>query len=180
VETYQEQEFVRRARAGDRAAFAALVDRYWNPVRAWLSGLAGGGHSAEDLAQETFLKAWVALPRLESEDVFRVWLFRIARNEFLAANRSPSSTPGGPLPEAPDPRPGPTELAEESEGAAALRGAIAKLPQAYREAYLLWAHECLPYSEIARILDVTEDVARWRVCEARRRLTRVLEKFLAP
>ncbi len=68
----------------------------------------------------------------------------------------------------------------EREEADALRSAIARLPATYREAYLLWTSEKLPYPDIARILDVTEETARWRVCEARRRLTRVLEKFLKP
>ena len=57
---------------------------------------------------------------------------------------------------------------------------IADKPAMYREAYLLWTHESLPYPEIARVLDVTEETARWRVCEARRRLTRILEKYLKP
>lgn len=180
LQTDPESEFVRRAQAGDRAAFAALVDRYWNPVRAWLAGLTGGEHAAEDLTQETFLKAWVGLPSLASCEAFRVWLFRIARNEFLALARSPRADPRGVAPEPADPRPGPEELAQDGEASAALRSALAGLAAPYREAYLLWTHERLPYPEIARVLDTTEDVARWRVCEARRRLVRTLEPFLAP
>jgi len=181
VETDREREFVRRARAGDRAAFAALVDRYWNPVRVWLAGMTGGDdHVAEDLAQEAFFKAWVALPGLAAEETFRVWLFRIARNEFLTRARSPRSAVGQTLPDVEDAHPGPGEAAEEQEAATALRVAVARLPAAYREAYLLWTHERIPYSEIARIIGATEDVARWRVCEARRQLVRALEKFLKP
>jgi len=179
VETERERECVRRARAGDRAAFAALVDRYWNPVRAWLAGLTENAHAAEDLAQETFLKAWAGLARLGSDGTFCVWLFRIARNEFLAAHRARRAAPTE-VPDAPDPSPGPAELAEAGEGAAALRAALAALPAPYREAYLLWTHETLPYSEIARVLDTTEDTARWRVCEARRQLARALDRFLNP
>lgn len=171
---------MRRARAGDREAFDALVDRYWHPVRAWLAGLTGDDHAAEDLAQEAFLKAWVALPGLVAEGTFRVWLFRIARNESATRARSPRSAVGVHLPEVEDARPGPVEVAEEREGAAALREAVGKLPATYREAYLLWTHENLSYPDIAGVLDVTEETARWRVCEARRRLTRILEKFLKP
>jgi RNA polymerase sigma factor (sigma-70 family) len=178
VEIDQEREFVRRARAGDRAAFAALVDRYWNSVRAWLAGLAGCDHLAEDLAQEAFVKAWMGIPRLAAAETFRVWLFRIARNEFLTYTRSPRSAHRRVLPEVEDTRSGPAEVAEEHEGAAALRAAVARLPTPYREAYLLCVHERLPHSEVARIIDATEEVARWRVCEARRQLARVLEKFL--
>jgi RNA polymerase sigma-70 factor (ECF subfamily) len=178
VENDQERDWVRRASAGDRDAFAALVDRYWGPVRAWLAGLTGRVHLAEDLTQEAFLKAWVALPRLAAADTFRVWLFRIARNEYLAAARR--LRPTGEVPDTPDSAPDPATVAIEREESAALRSAIGKLPDQYREAYLLWTHESLTYPEIAGILDVTEETARWRVCEARRRLTRILEKFLTP
>jgi RNA polymerase sigma-70 factor (ECF subfamily) len=179
VDNDQERNWVRRASAGDRDAFAVLVSRYWGPVRAWLSGLSGQVHLAEDVTQEAFLKAWVNLPNLAAAETFRVWLFRIARNEYLAAARR-KQTASDPPSEAADPAPGPAETAIEREEEAALSVAVGKLPAVYREAYLLWTHERLAYPEIARILEVTEETARWRVCEARRRLTRVLEKFLTP
>jgi RNA polymerase sigma-70 factor (ECF subfamily) len=178
VDTDDERDCVRRARAGDRTAFAALVDRYWNPVRAWLAGLSGQPNTAEDLAQETFLKAWVGLPKLEAAETFRVWLFRIARNEFLALARNLRSAPAEPLPAVADWQPGPPEVAAEREATSALRTAIEKLPELYRAAYLLWTHERLAYPEIARVLDTTEEAARWRVCEARRRLAAALRRFL--
>lgn len=178
VDNDQEREFVRRARAGDRVAFAALVDRYWNPLRAWLAGMNGWDHASEDLAQEAFLKAWTGLPGLIAEDTFRAWLFQIARNEFLALTRSRRPVTRDTLPETPDPRPGPPEETEAAEGAAALRAAVDALPVAYREVYLLWTHEGMPYPEIARVLTVTEEVARWRVCEARRRLVSAVQPFL--
>ncbi len=174
----QEREYVRRARAGDRTAFAALVDRYWNPVRAWLASMTKREHTAEDLAQEAFLKAWTGLPKLAFEKTFRVWLFRIARNEFLAFARSPRAATPGQLPDAPDPTPGPPEQLAEQETRNALRAAIEKLPDTYRDAYLLWTHERLAYTEIAEILDVTEEAARWRVCEARQRLAAAVRRFL--
>lgn len=179
MDSDQERNWVRRAQAGDRDAFAVLVARYWGPVRAWLTGLTGQVHLAEDLTQEAFLKAWVALPGLAAVETFRVWLFRIARNEHLATTRRPRAA-SDPPPDSADPSPGPPEAAIEREEESALRTAVGKLPTVYREAYLLWTHERLSYPEVARILDVTEETARWRVCEARRRLTRVLEKFLTP
>lgn len=174
----QERECVRRARTGDRAAFAALVDRYWNPIHNWLAGLSSQVQAAEDVTQETFLKAWVGLPKLAAEETFRVWLFRIARNEYLALVRSPRSAAREALPETTDPALGPPERAEEREATAALRAAVEKLPEMYRAAYMLWMHEELTYPDVARILDVSEETARWRVCEARRRLATAMRRFL--
>ncbi|MBA4192257.1 MAG: hypothetical protein C0467_30170 [Planctomycetaceae bacterium] len=178
VDSGQERDCVRRAQAGDRAAFAALVDRYWNPVRSWLASMTRQEHLAEDLTQEAFLKAWAGLPKLAAEMTFRVWLFRIARNEFLAFARSPRTAIREELPDVPDQTPGPPQRLEEQEARNALRAAIEKLPETYRDAYLLWTHERLPYMEIADILDVTEETARWRVCEARQRLAAALRRFL--
>ena len=180
MESDQERQFVRRAKAGDRAAFSALADRYWGPVRAWLAGLTGREHLAEDLTQDAFLKAWAALPRLAADETFRVWLFRIARNEFLAYRRSPKALPPEALPDASDAAPGPVAAAMTREADAALRAAVARLPEAYRETYLLWTHDALPYPEVARVLGTTEETARWRVCQARKLLVKALEPYLDP
>lgn len=158
-------------------AFAALVDRYWEPVRAWLGGMVCPRHAAEDLVQETVLKAWWGLPRLAAEETFRVWLFRIARNEFLAQARSRRPAPH-PVRDARDPHPGPSDEAEEREASDALRAAVAALPVVYRDVYLLWTQEGMPYPEIARVLGLTEETARWRVCESRRRLSTAVRRFL--
>jgi RNA polymerase sigma-70 factor (ECF subfamily) len=66
------------------------------------------------------------------------------------------------------------------EAAAALRAAVRGLPDDYREAYLLWVHERLRYTEIARILTTTAETARWRVCQARKLLVVALKPYLDP
>ncbi len=175
----EEQNWVRRAAAGDRAAFAALVARYWRPVRAWLYGLCGEFHTAEDMAQDVFLRAWKSLPKLANAEVFRVWLFRIARNEYLARQRSPRVGKLAELPpEIAGPRTEPLTGLLEKEGASALNEAVGRLPILFQEAYLLWTNAEWPYSEIARVLETTEETARWRVCEARRRLVGELGPLL--
>ncbi len=176
MDTEPETACVRRARMGDRRAFARLVDRYWEPVRRWLWSLSGGAEGCDDWTQEAFLKAWVALPTLADGAAFRVWLFRIARNEFLAAIRS--ARPAEPLPDAADTRPGPPQLAEEREAGERLAAAIAGLSEAYRVPYLLWTQTDTGYTDIAAVLDISEEAARWRVSEARRRLAAALHSFL--
>lgn len=169
---------MRCAQSGDRMAYSALVGRYWQPVHGWLAGLCWDDHLAEDLTQEAFVQAWASLPRLAAPAAFRVWLFRIARNVWLATRRSPSPLAGAAHPEIPGSGPGPDIEAVEREGDGALLLAIARLPDSYREAYLLWTQERLPYTALAEILGTTEETARWRVCEARRRLVIELRPFL--
>jgi RNA polymerase sigma-70 factor (ECF subfamily) len=172
-----DSEFVRRARTGNRRAFASLVGRYWGPLRRWLWSLSRGAEGADDWAQETFLKAWVALPTLADGAAFRPWLFRIARNEFLASVRA--ARPAAELlPDVADRRASSSELAAEREAECRLLAAVSALPEGYRTPYLLWTQTESGYSEIAAVLDISEEAARWRVSEARRRLAAALSSYL--
>jgi len=81
---------VQRAQKGDRQAFGKLVDHYWGRVYRWLSGMVQPAQTAEDLAQEVFLKCWRALPGFQTGADLKPWLFRIARNcliDHLRASR---------------------------------------------------------------------------------------------
>jgi RNA polymerase sigma-70 factor (ECF subfamily) len=72
----------------DHNAFGELVRRYQSPVRAFLTRLTrGDSHLADDLAQETFLKAWQKLQTFRGTAKFSTWLFGIAFNEFRGAAR---------------------------------------------------------------------------------------------
>ncbi len=173
--------WVRLAQSGDRAAYSALIGRYWQPVHGWLSGLSGDEHWAEDLTQNTFVRAWQALPSLDSVESFRVWLFRIARNEWLTGKRTKFPRTG--IHKIDEPvvcKPGPLGDAIDREADGALRDAIRRLAEPYQVAYLLWTHEAMPYSAVASVLDISEETARWRVCEARRRLASELKPLLEP
>jgi RNA polymerase sigma factor (sigma-70 family) len=77
-----EARLVRAAQQGDRSAFAALVEAYWDRLYRWLCHLTHDRHQAEDLAQETFLKAFAHLGKFKAGTNFRAWLFRIAHNGF--------------------------------------------------------------------------------------------------
>lgn len=175
----REQEWVRRARQGDREAFASLVDLYWERLRRWSCILTGHADAAEDVTQEAFVRAWAALPRLTEESRFRVWLFRIAKNCWLDARRGPrGQTPRALSASLADKQPEPIETLVEDEGRQLLRAALARLPELYREAYVLWTQESIPYIEIAQVLGISEEAARWRVCKARQRLLSELKTYL--
>jgi RNA polymerase sigma-70 factor, ECF subfamily len=180
VRSQDEHDWVRQAAQGDREAFARLVDRYWEPVCRWLFGLTGKRQLAEDVAQEAFLKAWTNLPTLKQVETFRVWLFRIARHSWLDARRRSHSDLKVPMPiDLRAHQSGPLGNVIADETFEQLQLALARLPSKYRAAYLLWTHEELPYSEIAEILGVNEETARWRVCKARQGLVETMTPYLS-
>ena len=74
---------------GNRRAFDTLVCRYQSPLRRFLQNLTGGDNMlADDLAQETFIKAWTQLATFKNKSSFETWLFRIAYNVFYDYIRS--------------------------------------------------------------------------------------------
>jgi RNA polymerase sigma-70 factor (ECF subfamily) len=179
VDDREEQNWAGRARSGDRDAFALLVERYWSRVYRWLHGLTLRRHLAEDLTQDVFLRAWSALPQLRQDVCFRAWLFRIARNCLTDSRRDPRSAPPAPLADSfSDRQPGPEALVLARESETLLRDACTELPLPLRAALLLWTQEGLPYSDIAQVLEITEETARWRVCRARQLLLRRLGSHL--
>lgn len=75
-----ERTLVAQARAGDGDAFSVLVAPYRHGVHIHCYRMLGSLHDAEDLLQETLLRAWRALDRFEERSSFRGWLYRIATN----------------------------------------------------------------------------------------------------
>ena len=78
---------IARARAGDPAAFAAIYAAYYPRIVACCRRIVGDPDLAEDLAQDTFIKAYRALPRTTPDLPLAAWLFRIAGNTALSALR---------------------------------------------------------------------------------------------
>jgi RNA polymerase sigma-70 factor, ECF subfamily len=100
---------VAAARAGDESAFTALVERHRGELWVHCYRMLGSFDEAEDLVQETFLRAWKNLGGFEGRSTFRAWLYRIATNacldtldgrahRVLPQNLAPPSDPGNPLP----------------------------------------------------------------------------------
>jgi RNA polymerase sigma-70 factor (ECF subfamily) len=169
-----EADLLRRAKAGDAQAFAHLVERYWPPLHRWLFLLTRQEQSAEDLAQEAFLRAWRSLASLEDAPRFRSWLFSIARRCMLDAQRAARTRPAEPLAcDHADSGPGPPEQVIGREACDRVQAEFDRLSILYRSALALWTQEGMPYSEMAVALGVSEETARWRVCKARQLLQRL-------
>ena len=174
----EEHRLALEAQKGDREAFAVLAGTYYDRLYRWLYHLTRDRHGAEDLAQETLLKAYSALDRFEAGSNFRAWLFRIAYNSFVNHRRSTLRQREG-LPEhLTDDDDSPLEQAAQREARELLARAIQRLPTDYRSAFLLRVEEGLSFRQIATALGLTEETARWRVFKARQRLLKTLAPSL--
>lgn len=180
-ETGDEADWIRAAQAGDRTAFARLVDRYWDRLYRWLYRLTRDRHAAEDLTQETFLKALAAVRSFRPGSNFRAWVFRIGHNNFVNLKRADRRIKV-PLPdETARPEIGGAEsTAENRESLEIVGKAVAALPPDFRAALLLRVEEGLSFRDVAKVLGTTEETARWRVFKARQKLMRVLSPELLP
>src|SRR5258708_3580271 len=98
-----DEALAERARAGDDAAFGALVERYQERVYRLALRLSSNPSDAEEILQETFLQVWRKIDTCRGEARFGTWLYRIATNTALmrkrAARRRPAESPEGLLPQ---------------------------------------------------------------------------------
>lgn len=177
----EEAEWIRAAQDGDRSAFARLVECYWDRLYRWLYHLTRDRHAAEDLTQETFLRALAALKSFRPGSNFRAWVFRIGHNNFVNQKRSERRTKHQLSDDAPAPDLGTAEAdAENREALEVVGRAVADLPADFRAALLLRVEEGLSFREVAKVLNTTEETARWRVFKARQKLMKVLSPELLP
>jgi RNA polymerase sigma-70 factor, ECF subfamily len=162
-----EPTVIRAAAAGDLGAFEQLVRAYQQHVWRFLHRLLGDAASAEDVAQETFLRVFRRLPTFTFDAKFSTWVFQIARNAGIDELRSRQRrTRLASLAPPPDPP------AAAPEARAEIEAALASLPVDLREAVVLVEVLGLRYREVARVLGVPEGTVKSRVFSARSRLHR--------
>jgi RNA polymerase sigma-70 factor (ECF subfamily) len=154
-----------------REAFAAAVDEYWSTVYRFLYCSTGHAQDAEDLAQETFLRAWNRLDTFQPGTAMRVWLLRIAANAATDVLRRRRRLGFAPLEHDPPARhvvPG--HSLEVTEQAGLLKVAMEQLSEMTRMVFHLRAQEDLSFREIAELVGTTEQAARQHMHQARTRL----------
>jgi RNA polymerase sigma-70 factor (ECF subfamily) len=178
--TDDEADLIQSAQAGNRPAFAALVERYWDRLYRWLCRLTRDGVTAEDIAQETFLKAFAGVGSFRPGTNFRAWLFRIAHNNFVNQRRAIRHNRQPLVPEIAEEPKGPVGETLTREALVLISEAVSKLPSDFRGALLLRVEEGMSFREIADVLGITEETARWRVFKARQKLMAVLAPDLLP
>ena len=175
-----EADLIRAAQAGDRPAFAVLIDRYWDRLYRWVCRLTRDPTSAEDITQETFLKAFAAVGRFQAGSNFRAWLFRIAHNNFVNQRRALRHNRQPLVPEVAEEPRGPVGETLSREALKLIAEAVSKLPSDFRGALTLRVDEGLSFRDIAAVMGITEETARWRVFKARQKLMKVLSPELLP
>lgn len=159
-----EPDTVRAAMAGDSSAFEELVRLYQADLWRFLRHLVGDAQLAEDLAQETFLRAYRHLSGFSFRSRFSTWLFQIARHAAIDAHRREVRRERL-LHDLPPP-------AEVSSPAASneIDTALASLTPRQREALLVVEVLGFPYRRAAQLLEVPEGTVKRRVFDARRQL----------
>jgi RNA polymerase sigma-70 factor, ECF subfamily len=167
-----------RCQAGDAIAFRAFVVRYERPVFAVLSRLIGRGAEVEDLAQETFLRAFRALRGFDLDGPARVstWLLTIATRLALDVRkrRRPEQTVLEDGAAAADPRASPERDASRAEMRRAIARAVEALPDDQRAAFVLAEFHGFSIAEIGEALGAPENTVKTRLHRAREKLSRAL------
>ena len=156
--------------------------RYQRRVYAVAYRICRRSDVAEDVAQETFLRAYRALDRFEVGRPFGPWVVRIAANLAINRKRSPrereQALPEGHA-ETPAVSPDPLGRLLETEAGAVLEKAVGELPEEQRAVFVLRIYEDLSYQEIAEALGVADGTVMSRLSRARARLRTVLLPYLA-
>ena len=184
-----ESVLVSEAKAGSYEAFEQLVNRYEKKIYRLGLNLTGNPEDAEDLLQDTFLKAFEHLPTFREDSRFYTWIVRIAINEGLMKLRkrrsskevpveNPSNDDGDVMPrEFADWRPNPEQLLAQTELETVLRDAARALPTTFRTVFFLRDVEGLSTEETAEMLNLSVGAVKARLFRARLRLREELSKI---
>ena len=180
---------VKLAQSGDYAAFDTLVTRHRGKVYGMIMNMVKNDADAWDLAQDSFIKAWKALPKFENRSMFSTWLFRISHNvvydwmrkkkirsegelddELLDANRIDMSAATAPkVSQRPDEAMTGNELRKQIDDA------LNKLSPHHKETILLREVQGMDYKEIAEVMDCTLGTVMSRLFYARKKLQTLLK-----
>lgn len=174
-----EQSLIQRAQNGDHDAFAALVDEHQRYVYNLALRVVKDENEALDLTQETFVRAWTALPNFRGQSQFRTWLYRITTN--LCYNRLPNlrrslnDLGDDVMEEIPETTfDNPAHEFESSETKMYLHKAIESLDANYKVLITLRYQSELSYDEIASTLNLPLGTVKTGIFRAKEQLRRAL------
>jgi RNA polymerase sigma-70 factor, ECF subfamily len=189
-----DQAAVELIRGGDPDAFRVLVDRHSRAVFRLAWRMTANAHEAEDIVQETFLRAYKQLGRFDGRAAFGTWVHRIAVNcslDLIRARKrrqettvsAPQDDPGEAdrfLQSVASSEPSPERCFQSTQVRELLTAAMEDLSEMERCAFTLRHHDGLGIEEISRTLGVHPNAAKHSVFRAVQKLRRALEPALAP
>ena len=179
-------EAAKEASKGNQHAFRVLVERHSRSVFRLAFRMTGNEQDAEDLVQESFLRAWRQLHKFDGRAAFGSWLYRIAANCSLDLIRSRKSL-SEEQPKSADhdgwnwldsvaaAEPSPERLAQSGEMASLLPAALEQLSAAERTAFVLRHYEGFGIEEISKVLGIGHSAVKHAVFRAVQKVRRVLE-----
>jgi len=183
---WTDSEAAEEARKGDQRAFRVLVERHSRSIFRLAYRMTGNEQDAEDMVQETFLRAWKQMHRFDGRAAFGTWVYRIASNCSLDLIRA-RKVHGEQQPLSGDEElpgtfdgvatgaPSPERLMQSNQIARMLGPALAHLSEMERTAFLLRHYEGCGTDEIARALGVQANAAKQTVFRAVQKLRQALE-----
>ena len=186
-----DEQLVERVFSGDMRAFEFLVLRYQHRLLGLIGRLVRDPHEAEDIAQETFIKAYKALGNFRGESAFYTWLYRIAintaNNYLVSRGRRPPDTDVDidddeqveaqlAMADHDDPE----SFQRRDELKKAIDQAIADLPEDLRTAFSLREFSGLSYEEITEIMGCPVGTVRSRIFRAREAIDNKIRPLLEP
>ncbi len=185
-----DQVLVERAQRGDKHAFGLLVEKYQRKLGRLLSRMIRDQAEVEDVVQESFIKAYRALPNFRNDSAFYTWLYRIgintAKNHLVAMGRRPRAVPEIEVEDAENFEGGDelrtiatpeTELMSK-QVAQAVNDAVGSLPEELRAAISLREIEGPSYEEIATLMNCPIGTVRSRIFRARETIAEKLRPLL--
>lgn len=189
-----DQAAVELTQRGDPDAFRVLVDRHSRAMFRLAWRMTANTHEAEDIVQETFLRAYKQLDKFDGRAAFATWLHRIAVNCALDVlrrhKRRQEVTVSAPQDDAPDADrfltnlasgdPSPERSLQSTQIRELLAAAMSELSEMERCAFTLRHHDGLGIEEISRALGVQPNAAKHSIFRAVQKLRRALEPALAP
>ncbi|MFW1678440.1 RNA polymerase sigma factor RpoE [Pontibacter sp. JAM-7] len=183
-----DQQLVERVKAGDKRAFDLLVKKYQHKIVGLIGRYIYDSHEAMDVAQETFIKAYRALPRFRGDSAFYTWLYRIAintaKNHLVARGRKPTDVDiddaqyfegDSDLKDIETPE---NQLYRD-ELEKVIKRTLDRLPEDLRVALTLREFEGLSYEDIASIMDCPVGTVRSRIFRARESIDKEIRPLLA-
>jgi RNA polymerase sigma-70 factor (ECF subfamily) len=168
---------IARVLAGDINRFAELVQRHQGALYRHAVGMVLDHDVAADMVQDAFVRAYTNLRHCRDRERFRAWLFQTLRNRCLdylkeARRKNVRLDDAGTILDAAE---SPADLVERKRLRSRITNALAELPEAQREAFLLHYVEELPYETMAELLDAKVSALKMRVMRARETLSAALQ-----